>query len=942
MEQGTKGRLITVFVLFALAVMFMFPSLRYFIQLSNTPLPQREEYKAVEDFDDAMAAYNAKMTNLRKGMWLLGSPMPLGLDLQGGTDVLLSISEDKVREDQLVQLAQGMRREFIADNIDARVALNEAKDGIQVTLNDTNNALQAQLILENYETLQDWDPAGLKTENGVLLNLEPIQVENYKTGAIEGAMETIRSRVDALGVTQPTVVKVGTEYIRVQVPGEKDPQRVVDLVIQPANLEFRIVNTRQVEIFQSLTFDENGEVTAGTIPANYRVMFGRPLEEDNTAEPGAAGVITKRAGAQRDDMIQAPVYIVENEPALTGADLSDARYYYDPGDTEGKFHKVSVTYNKDGARTLSDVTQEHLGEQMAIILEDNVVSAPTLQAHITNGRAVIEGGFKAWEAQDLGLILRGGALPARLNVEQQQTVGATLGTDAVRFGMGALLVGSLLVTIFMIIYYGSAGVMAIMALIVNVVSIFAVLALSKATLTLSGIGGILLTVGMAVDANVLIFERLREESAEGGGIKAILSKGFGKAFSTIWDANLTTLITALVLLQFGTSSMQGFALTMTFGIFATLYTGLFVTRVLADVWSIPRGKISLGAFHIFDKTKIDFLALRKYSYVLSAVLLVMGLAGIIHNKGLNLGADFQGGVSMNLTFAGEEDVQEDAIRGLIPDGRVQKIQDRKNAFIITHKLVDDNIIATNQYISTQLDNSFSEQYTIEGASAVGAAVSQGFGMKALICIIVAALSIFIYVWFRFERAFGGAAVLALFHDIILTFGLLELLEVEITLEVVAALLMVFGYSINDTIVVFDRIRENLHTVFGRRFEDLINISVNQCLSRTVITSVTTLLAVSSMFLMGGEGLHDFSLTLLIGMVIGTYSSSFVATPVLYDWRRTHLVDAHAEAGAAARSVQAATDDSASATSAGQTAPARAKRRSGPKTHAVRVDPLEKQ
>jgi SecD/SecF fusion protein len=513
-----------------------------------------------------------------------------------------------------------------------------------------------------------------------------------------------------------------------------------------------------------------------------------------------------------------------------------------------------------------------------------------------------------------------------------------LGADSIRQSLQALIVGSILVIVFMVIYYYGAGLIALVALTINILTVLALLALFRATLTLSGIGGILLTVGMAVDANVLIFERLREEAKRGGSLKAIINAGFGKAFSTIFDANATTLVTALVLLQFGSATMQGFALTMTVGIFTTLYAGLFVTRVVTDTWALPRGRLSLGALQVVRDTKIDFMKMRFGAYALSLTLLLVGIGGLIHNKGLLLGVDFASGLTATVDFS-NKNVGENDIRAVLPEVKVQRVLDRGvNQFILTSPLLNDDVGQTNERVTEELTKAFPGAFEILGAEGVGRAVGAQFAFKAFSCVFISAICILIYVWFRFELAFGAAAVVALFHDIILTLGLLELFEIPLTLEVVAALMMVFGYSINDTIVVFDRIRENMRATFTRKIGDLFNQSVNQTLSRTLITSGTTLLALLAMWRLGGEGLRDFSVTLLMGIVVGTYSSIFVATPILYEWRSRRS----GALSKATRSIDETGADEVEATGDGGRPPRRPTASSadkGPRSQGRRVAPI---
>lgn len=949
MQREINWRLIIVFAIAVVAAILMTPSVGYFYSLATVPYPERDEFDSQDAYTSATVAYEALMTEKREGYRFIGRPIPLGLDLQGGSDVLLAVDVSKVIETELSLLAGQIRSELSKDELAAIVDLNDSKDAIRVRVEDPDVAKAVGIILtsEFKTAFQSFNVADLNdTDNGLLLRFETDQAAFYARNSIDGAKTIIEKRVNSLGVTMPTVVKVGPDRIRVQVPGEKDPKRVMDEVIRPADLAFHMVHQSQdTLIHDTLQFDEYGKVIAGQVPTGYVIMQGEVREPMASRENNPRGTkfeIIPRLD-QPDVTKEVGLYVVKEQSELTGRLLADARYFFNPQAMGGSNHEVNIRFNREGRKIFRDVTEKYLQQDMAIVLEGEVISAPTLIAYIADGRARITGAFQPDEAQFLALVLRAGAITAPLESIGEQQVGPTLGADSIRQGFTALIVGSILVVLFMLAYYVGGGVLAILALLVNVAVIMAVLALCRATLTLSGIAGMLLTVGMAVDANVLIFERMREEFKLTNSLKVAINRGFGKAFSTIFDANVTTLVTALILLQFGTSSMQGFALTMTFGIFATLFTGLYVTRVYADTWARKHDSLNLGALHLLDGVNIDFISLRFGAYVLSAVLLLAGIGGIIHNKGLNLGVDFSGGVTATVEMK-SADVTDAHVREVV--GGAVKVQGVKGTrdFLLTTKIDDDKKLEeVKNELMSKLDASDLGAYTVIGVDGVSGTVGGEFKQRAFVCIFISALSILLYIWFRFELAFGAAAVVALFHDIILTLGVIEVLEIEISLEVVAALLMVFGYSINDTIVVFDRIRENMLGLFGKRIKDLINTSINQCLSRTVITSITTLLAVVSMVWLGGEGLRDFSLTLLIGLFIGTYSSSFVASPILYEWRKRRptagLRPTDSDSGSSGSG--GGGSSRADAPSTGSTAPRKSGKKSdqGPRTRGVRVDPI---
>ncbi|MCX7046754.1 MAG: protein translocase subunit SecD [Candidatus Sumerlaeota bacterium] len=944
--QSNNMRFLTVTAAIVLSFLFFIPSVRYFYATSVTPLPQRNEFKSEEEFTSKTLEYNQYMTHLRQGIPFLGQPIPLGLDLQGGVDVLLSVSREKIVEDTLRLTERRIRLLLQKESVGAEVELTPKNDALKIRVKDPANSDRVQVFLNRdyLQTFETWNQNDLKDpQNGLTLRLLKDRIDHDATNAIESAMETVRRRVDELGVTMPTVLKVGNDFIRVQIPGERDPERAISQIIRPANLEFRMLHNDNDKLIKELEFDTYGAVIKGQVPTRYTIRFGKSMPtrdgKPNLNEKTIQFKSELRGEKERTEKVIP--YIVREEPELTGHELADARYQYNAASTSGSPHEVDVEFNKEGTRVFRDVTEKHLLENMAILLEGKVESAPKLVAHITDGRARITGSFTSEEARDLSLVLRAGALPTQLKVEQKQAVGATLGLDAVRKGVNSLLVGSIVVVVFMVVYYMGAGIVSVLALAVNLLMLMAVMAMSKATLTLSGIGGILLTVGMAVDCNVLIAERLREEVVLGGPLKSVINRSFNRAFATIFDSNLTTMITTLTLLQFGTASMQGFALTMVFGHLCTLFTGTFVSRAFTDVEVNTRGKLSVGFLRLIHGTKIPFIELRHLSYGLSVVLILLTIGGVIYKKGLNLGPDFEGGVTATVEFA-DKKVSDDDIRKILQDAQVQRVLDvGTNQLIITHKLIDGNVQATEDYMRATLTQSYPGKHALIGVQSIGASVSAQFVGKALWCILIAAIGVLIYVWFRFELDFGGAAVIALFHDIIITVGFLLWMNIQVSLDVVAALLTIFGYSLSDTIVNFDRIRENLSKHLTPKLATLIDNSLNQCLSRTIITSLTVIMTLICMLLLGGAGLHDFAITMLFGVFIGTYSSDFIAAPLVFDWRRWKGVTGTARETETKPSNGGEQREEEEGRPSESGKPAGPHRLQGPKTQGVRVAPIQR-
>ena len=561
---------------------------------------------------------------------------------------------------------------------------------------------------------------------------------------------------------------------------------------------------------------------------------------------------------------------------------------------------INFSTTDEGVKLFSRVTGAHVEERMAIILDGQVYSAPTIQVKIRDGRSIITGSKDIDEAKDLAIVLRAGALPANAPIVEDRTVGPSLGRDSINQGKKAAAIGLAIVMIFMVLYYGFSGLIANLALGLNLLFVLAILAGFHGTLTLPGIAGIILTIGMAVDANVLIFERIREELRSGKTVRSSLENGYGRAFLTIVDANLTTIITAVVLYQFGTGPIKGFALTLMIGILSSMFTALFVTRTVFNIFVARQEtpSLSIGKLNIFGETSVDFLKLRKGAFILSAVLILVGLGSTVVKGGYNLGIDFAGGTLLELHFNPAVEVGElrDALSEVDYHG---KTLDLRNSEIKQFGSPNDILIrveeeaegtrmadAIKEKLKTQFASSVpQDKEWIRRQEAVGPKIGSELKQNAVNAVLVSLLLIVLYIWWRFKQIqFGIAAVVALFHDVLITLGVFSLMDKEISLAIVAALLTIVGYSLNDTIVVFDRIREDLRLYRRDSYGDIINRSINECLNRTVLTSGTTLLVVLALFFLGGEVIHDFAFALVVGIVVGTYSSSFIASPIVMLWQ----------------------------------------------------------
>lgn len=575
---------------------------------------------------------------------------------------------------------------------------------------------------------------------------------------------------------------------------------------------------------------------------------------------------------------------------------------------------VSMDMNAEGAKKWKQLTRENLQKSVAIVLDSQVYSAPVVQAEIGGGRSQITGNFTVTEAQDLANVLKAGKLPAKARIVEEAIVGPSLGQRSINSSLTSLIVGLVLVLIFMVFYYGSSGFVANLALIANLFFVIGILASLGATLTLPGMAGIVLTIGMAVDANVIIFERIREELARGSGLRKAIHDGYTKSYSAIIDANLTTLITAAILYYFGLGPVLGFATVLIIGIFSSLFTAILLTRLIIDWWLAKGKEVQYSTKMtegMFKNLNIDFVNRRKVTYILSGAIIVIGLLSfIIKDPAFELGVDFKGGWTYVVDL--EKDMSNDEVKSALEPHL--KEEGKTTSASILVRDYDTNTqkkITTSYMIGSDSEDAggmveqklfdglgsavgassladFQENY-IQSSQKVGPTIADDITRGAYYATIFALLGIFLYIVARFRRwQFGLAAVLTIIHDTLVLLTIFSIFpgilpfSMEIDQNFIAALLTVIGYSINDTVVVFDRIREYLQLNPKGNEKTVINDAINSTLSRTVITSLTTLLVVLILFIFGGEVIQGFAFALLIGIIVGTYSSIFVATPLVVD------------------------------------------------------------
>lgn len=594
---------------------------------------------------------------------------------------------------------------------------------------------------------------------------------------------------------------------------------------------------------------------------------------------------------------------------LTGESITDARQDLD----ERSRPAVSMQMNAAGAKSWKRLTASNINKRIAIVLDNFVYSAPVVQGEIPNGSSSISGNFTIDEAKDLANILKAGALPAPTTIVEDVVIGPTLGKVARQQGINSILAGLLVVILFMVAYYAKGGLIANLALFFNIFFILGILAQLSASFTLPGAAGIVLTIGMSIDANVLIFERIKEELRNGIGLKEAISSGYKKAYWSIFDANVTTFITGFLLYALGQGPVKGFAITLMIGIVCSFFSAVFITRVVVEAFSKKGDKSKISFANSFSKNNltnlnINFLGKRKFAYLFSVIFITIGMIAML-TKGLTLGVDFKGGRSYIVSF--NEPVESSDLRGYLNSnafdggGTEVKTFGANNVLKVTTSFrIDDESDQADtevrellvQGLSDHTGLEYSENdagvddthFTISSSSKVGATIADDIKNSSYKSAFFALICIFAYIVFRFRKwQFGLGAIIALFHDtlfVLSAFAIANVLGISFEADqvFVAAILTIIGYSINDTVVVFDRIRENLGIKSGSEMQTVFNESLNNTISRTLITSVTTLIVVIILFIFGGAALQGFSFAMIVGILIGTYSSIYIATPIAMD------------------------------------------------------------
>jgi len=773
---------------------------------------------------------------------------------------LMERAQARVDSKQSKTLFLALRELGAEENIDFALFFPEVNLRDIANQNKRNDILLKHIL----KTAQSNLRLGLDLKGGVGVTLKIAEdapgSKFEQAEQLKDAIEIMGSRLDGHGVAEPIIRPVGDDAIEIQIAGlsTKDNPEVLNDLKKPARLEFRAVH-------ETLHPD--------TTPINkYPVGYEVLAEESEDRQTGE--VIERRM-------------FVKLIPEATGEIVDDA--YMSQTQTGG--FQVNLEMTSEGADILAAVTEKMIGKPLAIVLDGKLYSAPTVNGVLAK-RAQITGSYSQREAFDLANVLNN-PLAVELRVDQMYEVQPTLAEGARASSISAAQWGAGLVIGFMLIYYFAGGLVAIISSIVNMIIVLGVLASLGATLTLPGVAALILTLGMGVDANILIFERIREELKTGKSIKNATAGAFSKVTSTIVDANVTTLITASILIWLGTGPVKGFGITLAIGICASIFCALVVTRFLVDFLVHRIGLRKVLGMDIFPSKKLDFFKFRKPAFILSWLIVLAGVISVVVHHDNILGKDFTGGDEMTVDY--DQRLGTDEIMQVVVD------QDLGDVTPIYQSLIGQNVEVLKlqtpfdeaRPVLEQLQAAFPDANLREaGITQIGASVSKSIQWNALFSVLCALGGILLYVAFRFEVGYGIGAVIATVHDVLMTIGIFVICgELDIfvsgqfTAPMLAAILMIVGYSINDTIVAFDRIREELELNPGTDLRSIINLALSRVFSRTLLTSITTLLAALSLYIFGAGVITDFSFIFIIGILTGTFSSIFIASPVFYWWHK---------------------------------------------------------
>lgn len=884
----------------------------------------------------------------------------LGLDLQGGMHVVLEVSPVDILKGLAGGNARGAQfNEALKKTVEAQKSSQSSF--VDLFAGELKRIAPNTTMAQIFSNSTNRGKISSTSSDADVISFLKTEVE----GATSRAFQIIQQRVDKFGVANPNIQRLpGSGRILIELPGVDNPERVRRLLTGSAKLEFCEVYTlneispafnslgaylTRLDLEQKIAQKGTAAATDTTKGTGLAAQLAKGATKtdssakDTTAaqtglgslfvpvsqnQLGVMGKDTARANEilrrpevkamfpsdlvfmwdrkgmettdKKNEII--PIYFIKKAGTapLEGDVVVDAGNDYDD---RGR-PEVTMRMNAEGARKWRNLTAANIGRPVAIILDDFVYTAPNVQNEIPNGNSSITGSFTVEETKDMANVLKAGKLPAPTTIVEEAVVGATLGSKSVNDGIVSSLIGLLVVLIFMVIYYNKAGIVADIALFINLFFLMGVMASLNAVLTLPGIAGIVLTIGMAVDANVLIYERIKEELALGKDLKLAISDGFKNALSSILDSNTTTLLTGIILFFLGTGLILGFATTLVIGIITSLFAALFVSRLILDWWVGKGNKIeffSSWSQNLFKDANFDFVSRRRTYYIISSVIIGLGIASIIF-KGFGLGVDFKGGRSYVVSF--EKAVSTDEVRTAltVPFGAAPEVKtfggtgigENKQVKITSSYLVDDTAPDADKRAEAKLNEGLSKmgnKATIESSQKVGPTIANDLIWSSIKAILLAILVVSAYIYVRFRKlAFVWGAVVALFHDVLVILAVFSIFNgllpfsLDVDQAFIGAVLTIMGYSMNDTVVVFDRVREYLRDNRGKKesIPTIINNALNSTLSRTAVTGLSTILVLIVLFIFGGEVIRGFSFAMLIGVIVGTYSSLFVATPIVVD------------------------------------------------------------
>jgi SecD/SecF fusion protein len=772
----------------------------------------------------------------------------LGLDLQGGSYLLLEADLKTVLKERLANVRSEVRQALLKARV-PHSGLGVTDQGVSIVFASEQDLVAGRTALADLLlTRTDGSARALVFDQKVdgthlIITLSPAALTDLATKAVEQSVSIVRRRIDETGVNEPTVARQGRDRILVELPGVSDPDRIKRLLGSTAKMTFRLVAPEGAQAdadTEVLPYAEGGRGTG-------RIAVRRHVEVD--------GANLIRANAGRDSRTNEWV--------------------------------VEFGLDRIGAKRFGEVSTRHVGEPFAIVLDGKVISAPVIREPILGGNGQISGNFSVQDANDLAVLLRAGALPAPLTVVEERSIGPSLGADSIRAGLLAIAAGFIFVVGFMVAVYGLFGAFAAVALIANLALTLAGLSLLGATLTLPGIAGILLALGMAVDANILINERAREEARKTNGVVSALEAGFRRAYRTIVDANATTLIKMLILFAIGTGAIRGFAITISMGILISMFTAIVLVRLLISKWlrwERPKSLRIGTRWHLFPEgTTIPFMRARYSGLIVSAMISLASL-GLAYYPGLRMGVEFAGGLVIEARATSA--VDHAALRGKLGGlglGPVQ-VQEFGSATDVLLRFEHPNDETALQQATVSKARTVVQEALpgseIRRVEVVGPSIGSELLRDGLLALACAGAVMFAYIAFRFEWPFAVGAIVTMFLDLTKTVGFFAVTGFEFNLTSIAAILTVMGFSINDKIVVYDRVRENLTRFKKMPLAQLIDLSINETLTRTIGTSLALFLAIAPLALFGGPALREFSIVLLFGLVLATSSSIFIAAPIL--------------------------------------------------------------